>query len=67
MIDNNNLRVNSSNQYLMSSASGRNSACLTAPEHGELLIDSGLNSLAWLEQPMSLAEMQRNGNSSFVL
>lgn len=65
MVDNS-TRVTATNQYLMSSASGRTSACLTAPEHGELVIDSGLNSLAWLEQPLSLADI-RNGNSSFIL
>lgn len=64
MVDNS-TRVTASNQYLMSSA-GRSSAQLTAPEHGELLLDSGLNSLAWLEQPLSLADI-RNGNSSFIV
>lgn len=64
MIDN--TRVTASNQYLMSSSSGRPSAQLTAPEHGELVLDSGLNSLAWLEAPLSLAELSK-GNSSFIL
>lgn len=65
MIENSSLRVTSTNQYLMSS-SGQGSACLTAPTHGELLLDSGLNSLAWLEQPMSFSEMCHNGNTSFI-
>ncbi len=65
MVDNS-TRVTASNQYLMSSANSRGSAQLSAPEHGELLLDSGLNSLAWLEQPLSLADI-RNGNSSFIL
>lgn len=64
MIDNS-LRVSSSNQYLMSS-SGGGAACLTAPTHGELLIDNGLNHLAWLEEPMSFSEMCHSGNTSFV-
>lgn len=65
MIDNSSLRVTSSNQYLMSS-SGAGAACLTAPTYGELLIGSDLNSLAWLEQPMSFSDMANNGNTSFV-
>lgn len=65
MIENSSLRVTSSNQYLMSS-SGSGAACLTAPTYGELLLDSGLNSLAWLEQPMSLSDMAHQGNTSFI-
>ncbi len=65
MIENSSLRVTSSNQYLMSS-SGSGAACLTAPTHGELLLDSGLSNLAWLEQPMSFSEMAHSGCTSFV-
>ncbi|GMU55765.1 hypothetical protein DYH09_21380 [bacterium CPR1] len=64
MIDNS-LRVTASNNYLMSSAAG--AACLPPPTHGELVLDSGLSSLAWLEQPMSFSEMCHSGASSFIL